>query len=241
LLHSFFRWGTRRDLTHVDPTEGLPRTRPLPERPAIPWTAIEQQRLLDACRGIFDKQDPGRKFLHSRPGQRRGVSAVPPEYLYPLVFLGLRTGLRLGDLLHLEWRHIDFVRQRIIIPGVEVRTLTDIDIPLHPDVRALLEEIFSQALSLPQVPPRILEAVGLPMWKGLPDEREVLHVFRVVRRHADIQKGDFNSLRVSFLRNCALARVPMKDAARLCDWDGEGAILNLIYEDGALETRFPLR
>ncbi len=46
----------------------------------------EHQRLLEACRTVDEK------------------------YLYPIVILALSTGCRLGEILHLEWGHIDFKR-----------------------------------------------------------------------------------------------------------------------------------
>ena len=74
----------------------------------------------------------------------------------------------------------------------------------------------------------VFDAVGLPRWKEMPDARAVLMDFRQARKKAGIREGDFHSLRLCFLRNCARAGVPPDSAARMADWE-ETRILAEIY------------
>lgn len=36
------------------------------------------------------------------------VNKVAPPYLYPIVLIAITTGARQGEILNLEWQHVDF-------------------------------------------------------------------------------------------------------------------------------------
>ncbi len=227
VLKGFYRWASRSGWSDVDPTDGLERTRTMPDHPTITWTGAEQRRLLDACRGIF----PQENVLEPRP---RKLLLTSP-YLYPLVLVGLRSGLRLGHIINLEWRHVDLTAGRIVIPAREVKNGCEIDVPIDADMRAALKDMLRLAQTAPVMPRRVFDAAGLPLWKDRPDEHAVLHAFRRARKHARIPEGDFNSLRLSFAQNCARARVPMSHPLRVSDWD-DPALVKKVYQENGCET-----
>ncbi len=205
LLRSFYRWATRCGWTTVDPTSILDRTRALPRAKAIYWVSVEQRRLLDACR-----QSPG--------------------YLRPLVLLGLRTGLRLGHLLNLEWRHVDLTQGRIVIPPDEVASGGIIAISMDIDTRGVLVQLIQKACLTGSLPRRVFDVAGLPIWNGRPEHHAVLSAFRTARRRAGIPEGDFDSLRLTFARNCAKACVPISYPLRIGDWD-DPTLVQKVYEE----------
>ena len=238
LLRAFFRWARRCGWTDGDPTSGLTHTRILPDRPVVAWSVAEQRRLLAACCGRFlvpASAAGGRSCAPGRLASRKAL--IVPAYLYPLVLLGLRTGLRLGDLLNLEWRHVFLREPRIRIPASEFRTLRDIDVPFDVDVLSFLLKMLRLARRLPALPQRVLDVVGLPSWKGRPDELQILRTFRATRKKAGIRPGDFNSLRLTYLGNCARAGLPLEAALTLCDWEGDPeAVAKLFSRQGEGES-----
>lgn len=223
LLSSFYRWARRCGWAGEDPSQGVGAVRPFPDHPATAWTASEQRRLLDACRGSL-----------SSPAEPTPCEAseAPPPYLYPLVLLGLRTGLHMGGILNLEWRHVDLEKERIAIPAHETRTGRPIDAPLHRDAGAVLAALSRKAHDLQGSLRRVFDVVRIPIANGRPDEHRALAAFRKARKLAGIPEGDFGSLRRSFVRNCASAGVPMEDAARMCDWDEPRLLIETYAEAG---------
>ncbi|MBI4602460.1 MAG: site-specific integrase [Planctomycetes bacterium] len=229
LLRAFYRWARRSGWTEDDPTEALERTRALPEHPLTTWTGPEQDRLLATAwlpwrRSLGEACAPEGRRREARAQAEPSKAWVPPLYLHPLVLMGLRCGLRLGHVLHLEWRHVDHEARRIRVPACEVKGGRDIDLPVDADVHAALSTLRRRGAALSPAPVRVLDPVGLPLWKGAPDEHAVLHAFRLARKQARIPEGDFNSLRLTFARNCARAGVPMSYVLRVSDWDDPSAV-----------------
>jgi integrase len=217
LLRALYRWAVRSGWSSEDPSNEVSKTRTLPLHPVLVWTSSEQERLLEVCRW---------------PWARHGVSAPgsvnAPLYLYPLTLISLRTGLRLGHVLNLEWRHVDLVARRIHIPAREVHNGRDIEVAMDADVYMVLRVLSDRARATRQSSQRVLEIVGLPLWKGRADEHAALHAFRLARRTARIPDGDFNSLQLTFASNCARAGVPLEYTLGVSDWD-DPSLIETVY------------
>jgi integrase len=233
LLQTFFRWASRCGWADRNPVEAIRHLPQLPNGRPVAWTGVEQRRLLRATQlstRLYRTSNHRRDKMQGPGSVPRYFTFSPPTYLYPLTLVALRTGLRLGNLLNLEWRHLDLKTGRILIPGSEVRTGRNLSIPLSVDVLGLLHQLCRQALALPKVPRRVFEAAGLPLRRGAPDARKVLYDFRQARKRAGILAGDFHSLRLSFVRNCAQAGVPIDAARRIADWDDEDQLEEIFRE-----------
>ena len=216
-LESFFRWAHRCGWAQRNPMRKVGPVPRMPTPRCVAWNALEQRRLLRAC------QD----FLAPMPSS--GSSATTPRYLYPLTVIGLQSGLRTGNLIHLEWRHIDFERSRVLIPPSEVRSGRAVDAPLGIDAMRVVRNLLATARALDEMPQRLLEVVGLPMKDSQPDARRVFYDFRRVRRAAGVSPGDIHSLRLTFVRNCAYAGVPLEAAARMADWENLESLRDLYH------------
>jgi len=224
LLRCFFRWARRSGWVSADPTLELKRSPTSREELLRAWSALEQRRLLEACRSPKD---------HGSLAFAKESGASPP-YLYPLVLLGLRTGIHLENLIDLEWRQVDLLRARARLPSPKGSPrIPDVplDVPLDKEVRAELGRILRKAKKLPSVPYRVFDAVALPLFKGAPDKHEVIRAFKRARQKAGIFPGDFQSLRLSFARNCACAAVPISFAARPFDQEEDLSLVREIYEE----------
>jgi len=224
LLVSFYRWAQRCGWVASSPMIKLGRTRTPPAHASVAWTCTEQRRLLQVCR----QSTSARKPRGARSAAVR-TDAVPP-YLYPLVLLGMRTGLRLGHLLHLQWRHVDLVAGRLTVHAHEVMNGFEIDVPLDGDCCQALEELLGRAQTRLVLPRRVFDLANLPLWKERPEERAVLQAFRQARKRAEIREGDFSSVRLTFVGNCARAGVPISYPLRVGDW-ADPEILKKVYQE----------
>lgn len=74
----------------------------LPEGTVQYFSVEEQSKLLKACKEISTPKSDKRSLADSC-------------FLYPLVALALRTGMRRGELFHLRWKHVDFERGQILV------------------------------------------------------------------------------------------------------------------------------
>jgi len=223
LLVSFYRWAQRCGWVASSPMIKLGRTRPVPAQTPVAWTSAEQCRLLEVCRGstVTGK---------SRP------DAAPP-YLFPLVLLGMRTGLRLGHLLHLQWRHVNLVAGRLTVPGQEVKNGFEIDVPLDGDCCHAIAALLGRAQKRSLLPRRAFDLADLPLWKDRPEERIVLQAFRRARAKAEIREGDFSAVRMTFVGNCARAGVPITYPLRVGDWDDPAHVKKVYQELGPNRPR----
>jgi len=206
LLQSYFRWALSCGWIQSNPAAELDRPRPSARERAVVWTPSEQKRLLEACRG--------------RPATSR--------YLLPLVLTSLKTGLRLGHAANLEWRHIDLLRARVTIPAGETFCGREIQTSLDLDLQRCFGALLPLAGKSPLGRTRVFGAAGLPEWKDRADLHAVKAAFRLARHRAGIPHGGFDSLRLTFVHNCAMACVPIDYPFRVGDWD-DPALVKRIY------------
>jgi integrase len=74
---------------------------------------------VNPVRGVRKPQEPRGRDRYLQDDEREGLLAAckaskSPD-LYPAVLLALCTGMRRGEVLHLEWRDIDFPRRHITL------------------------------------------------------------------------------------------------------------------------------
>jgi integrase len=205
LFQSFFRWAVRSGWADGNPAAELRCLLQAPSTRSVSWSSGEQQKFLEACRRR--RSTPGQGLL------------LPPKYLYPLTLLGLRTGLQLASLLNLEWRHVDLVGGRLVIPSVEVHAAGAIKIPLSIDALQVLKDLRAKVDAMTRPPQKVLAVLRPPVRGKRFDSRQALIDFRYARKRAGVPDGDFYSLRLSFARNCAEEGVPIKAADRMVDWE----------------------
>ncbi len=176
--------------------------------------------MLNACRGIYPPGTSGTDSLRRPP--------VPPPYLHPLVLLGLRTGLKLDHLIGLEWAQVDLERSLILIGAEATWSGQALEVSLDADAKTTLLELLRQAQEAPVMPRRILEAVGLPVWKDRPDDFAVLHAFLRILKTALVEECDFDVVRLSYARRCAEQGLPLLHPARQGDWE-DATLVQEVY------------
>lgn len=133
--------------------------------------------------------------------------------------IGLYTGLRLADVIHMKWTNIDFKAHKIdVMPRKTERRRKLISCPLHPVLEALLRELrdktpkdqeylFPQAVldygrdrtSITDKVQAYFVACGIQTTESVQENGH--------RKRAIVRVG-FHSLRHSFVSLCAANRVP---------------------------------
>lgn len=123
-----------------------------------------------------------------------------------VVLLGFYGGLRLGEMLHLEWQDVDFERQELRIAPKEDWHPKDCEareIDLHPALGTHL---------------RAWKAVSSQQARVVPWDRrnhQFSMMFSSFLRRCGIAKGSLHSLRHSFASHLAMADVNLLKIARL--------------------------
>jgi len=83
-------------------------------------------------------QDQKERVLTAIEG-RRLLEALLGEYR-PIILIALNTGMRLGEILGLQWEWIDLKENLIDLPQTHTKTKTSRRIPINPIVKTLLLE-----------------------------------------------------------------------------------------------------
>lgn len=96
-LKRLFETGIRWGLMRTNPARDIKPT-PIPEGEVQYLTVEQQRKVVTAARTLAG---------------RRADNDV--AYIYPLVTLALRTGMRRGELLNLRWRNVDLDRGRVTV------------------------------------------------------------------------------------------------------------------------------
>lgn len=111
-LRSIFNWGVKQELCKANPAKG-----------------VTLLKVNDSKAPRFLTRDECRKFLEAcRPDQ------------YPIFFTFLHTGLRLGELINLQWEDIDVKRKRLKVQRKDfwIPKAGDREIPLNADTIEVL-------------------------------------------------------------------------------------------------------
>lgn len=111
-----------------DPTEGM-RKPVIPEGDVVFLELHDQRRLVAAARSVGSDE-------------RHNAQNDAP-YIAPLVIVALHTGMRLGELRHLQWDHVDLERRQVMVkntPHFRTKTKKNRLIGLSADAVAALQE-----------------------------------------------------------------------------------------------------
>lgn len=71
----------------------------------------------------------------------RGAVALHNNYLAPLIAFAIATAMRRGELVALDWRHVDWSEKRLLVPAVNTKTAKPRALPLYKSVRDILEAL----------------------------------------------------------------------------------------------------
>jgi len=160
----------------------------------------------------MDKETEGRQNF--TPEELAVICSKATGATRYMIGIGIYTGMRLGDVIHLKWANIgkDSI---VLIPSKTKRKGKQITLPIHPVLRTLLNELRKQTGTGEYLFPDD-HAIFQKGCSGVSKNfQQFLNDCGIVtteegnghRRRAIVRKG-FHSLRHSFVSLCAANRVP---------------------------------
>jgi integrase len=86
---------------------------------------------------LFKIEDKVRRVLTE--SEEKKLLAAAADHLKPILVVGINTGLRRGELLRLEWGHVDFDQNHLVVEHSKSKRIRYV--PMNAIVRTLLENM----------------------------------------------------------------------------------------------------
>ncbi|WP_394707590.1 tyrosine-type recombinase/integrase [Sedimenticola selenatireducens] len=89
-------------------------------------------------------REPKRRIRFLTREQANGLLQAAPEHLAPVIRYALSTGCRMGEILNLEWRRVDFERQVAWLEPGTTKNGEGRGIPLNQEALLALRSVRGQ-------------------------------------------------------------------------------------------------
>jgi len=120
------------------------------------------------------------------PEERRKLLDACPEFMRPIVTAALKTGMRQGEILNLQWKEVDLAHDIISVRNTKAQKLRQI--PIHPELKMILDAL----------PRKSAYVFYSPDGNRLPRNGMMRDAFRKVRARLGIADLTFHMLRHNF-------------------------------------------
>lgn len=120
----------------------------------------------------------------------------PRKHLRPIIVCAVATGMRLGEILKLEWPHVDFTRQEIGLISTNTKSLTYRSVPITTPLMVELERLKAEFVSIEGKPDLVFGV-----------ETNVKRSFKRACELAGIKHGGIDGLTFHCLRHTAGTRM----------------------------------
>ncbi len=151
-------------------------------------------------------KEPERAIRHLSDDEIKKLLAAAPKDLKQIITFLLLTGMRYGELCHLEWSDIDFRRKQIIIqpkPGWNPKNFKKRVLPMHPMTHAILSEL-----------PKGSSSYLFPDEGGGASDQGLRNRLYRVFANAKV-KGNVKDLRSTFASNAVMSGMPIYTVSKL--------------------------
>jgi site-specific recombinase XerD len=136
-LKAALNWAVKRGIIEANP---IAKLESLPERDSVKivryLTAEERERLVAAL-DEREKEMREARDSHNRWLAERGLNTLPPigagrfaDYLKPIVIMSLKTGIRRGSMLALEWGDVNLADRMVKVRAAVSKTDKEYYVPL---------------------------------------------------------------------------------------------------------------
>jgi integrase len=137
LVRALFKWAVKKKY--------------LTQNPIADSDAIKRERMAQRHRRLVPDTVNPKTGKIEREGEERTLVATAGPHLQRLIMGALETGLRLGELLRVQWRDVDLERRRLRIPAEKAKTRKERVVPISTRLAGVLEMAHSAlAATLPE-------------------------------------------------------------------------------------------
>jgi integrase len=168
---------------------------------------VEKGYLLKSpAQNIRVYKEPERAIRHLSDDEITKLLNAAPKDLKQIIIFLLLTGMRYGELCHLEWSDIDFRRGQIIIqpkPDWNPKNFKKRVLPMHPKVHAILSGL-----------PKGSSSYLFPDENGKPSDQGLRNRLYRVFFSAKV-KGNVKDLRSTFASNAVMSGLPIYTVSKL--------------------------
>jgi integrase len=159
----------------------------------------EEKRLRDALRArdreIRKKRMSGNEWRHQRHHELMPEFGYYVDHLEPMVLLAINTGMRRGEILHLQWN--DIGQTEIVVQGATAKSSQTRTIPMNAEAKKILEHWSSNSEWVFPGPNESPLTTVKRSWGGIRESaklpalrfHDLRHTFatRILQRGADIK------------------------------------------------------
>jgi integrase len=169
-------------------------------RAAVEWEWIDRAPVFKML------AEPTRRVRYLSQDEERALLNELPLHLKQITRFALSTGLRMSNILTLEWSQIDITRQTTWIHADQAKANKAISIPLNTDAMAIIHEQLGQ------------HASHVFSYKDKPILRANGRAWREAVKRANIQDFNFHCLRHTWASRLIQAGVPTHTLMELGGW-----------------------
>ncbi len=189
-LRTFFKWCVKRGCAAGNPALAIDKVRENKYKHRV-LTEAEEERLLGACRTPFKVKCKG--FRQGSPNKCEWEQEyTPPKYLYEIVLVALRTGLRFTNIVNLRWDQVDWENRILRMKASEMKSKRDWSLPIEDKLYAVLLSLFEENREKPRPSFQVFDHMDC-VRKG----------FNAALVRAKLPKIRFHDLRGTFLTRIA--------------------------------------
>jgi len=108
---------------------------------AYEWELISEERL-KSIRKVKLLKGEVKRLRYLNPDEIKRLLEACDDYVYPIVFTALNTGMRKGEILGLRWKDIDLKNGLILLEKTKNQERREI--PMNGSLRELFKRLFTQ-------------------------------------------------------------------------------------------------
>jgi integrase len=125
LVRALFRWAMKKKY--------------LDQNPIADSEAIKREKIAQRHRRLVEDAINPKTDKLEREGEERSLLAAAAPHLQRLIIGALETGMRLGELLRVQWCDVDLERRRLTIPAEKTKTGKERVVPINSRLAGVLE------------------------------------------------------------------------------------------------------
>ena len=167
--------------------------------------AVERE-WIDRAPAVKSKTEPSRRVRYLSAAEEARLLEELPKHLKQIARFGLVTGLRMSNIVGLQWSQIDIVRSMAWVHPDQAKEGKAISVPLNDDACLILREQMGQHLT------HVFSYLGKPVLRA--NQR----AWREAVKRAGIEDFTFHCLRHTWASRLIQSGVPLHALMEMGGW-----------------------